>query len=403
MDDPTNPPGDPQPQDEDDFSRVWGSEVPRLPGRGWRPGQPPGPVEGPELRASRHRGPAAEPEPAWEPLTPLDAIITLRRETDARLSEIEVAVTTLTRAVREAAWSTSGTEVRNEMNELRTSITEVRTALGGQEAGRVLTDLVRVEAERIRAIVTETEAAMSEQWGGQLERIREELGLVDSAEGETDRRRALERIRKEIETMGRSLAELRTSLPGASSDELGALVQEEARATRDELSRLRSEGTGGVNERLDALVVQVESVRGRVNALASSLKDTPTSEALVETIESTSERGRNEVQDLVAMLRSMLEDLRTRTDRMDEGLTELTARFEATRTDSVGVAAILRSETDRIRGELAQATQSTDARARNVMATLAKELLTLGEQQRALREEIRKLAAKLPSRTRKGS
>ena len=402
MDDPTTPPTDPAQPDDDDFSRVWGSEG-RLPGRGWRPSQEPGPVEPPELRASRHRGPAADPEPEWEPLTPLEAIVSLRRQSDARLSEIEVAVSTLTRAVREAAWSTSGTEVRNEMNELRASIAEVRTALGGQEAGRVLTDLVRVEAERIRAIVTETESAMSEQWGGQLERIREELGLVDSAEGETDRRRALERIRKEIETMGRSLAELRTSLPGANSDELGALVQEEARATRDELSRLRSEGTGGVNERLDALVVQVESVRGRVNALAAALKDTPTSEALVETIESTSERGRNEIQDFVGLLRSMLEDLRTRTDRVDEGLTELTARFEATRTDSVGLTAVLRSETDRIRGELAQANQSTDARARNVMSTLAKELLALGDQQRALREEIRKLAAKLPAKTRKGS
>ena len=92
-----------------------------------------------------------------------------------------------------------------------------------------------------------------------------------------------------------------------------------------------------------------------------------------------------------------MNDLRNRSERVDTGLTELVAQAEAGR-DGERLAQILRTETDRIRIELAQAAETTDARARGIMASLAREVIAVTEQQKELREELRRLATRIVGR-----
>lgn len=355
-------PAAPPPDDEtpEAAKRVWGSEHPRRTGAAWRRLQRLEPIAEPESPPPR-RAQASDASPAAPSDTPsstLMALLELRRDTERRLDSIGETVAQLARSVQEAVWSSSGTQVKAEMDALSAAVADVRRSLRSAEGPTALAEIAQ----------------------------------------DSGTRTVLERIRGEMEALRRGVAELRTSLPSATSDELAALLQAEARSTREALSALRMEGPAGARERADALRAEVESLRETVRMLADRLEDIPSDEHVARTVSEGSDRVRAQVEETSAANRRLLEEVRHRTERLDGGVTELAARLSAHRPEPERLIAMLRKETDAIRAELGQATAATDARARNILAALAKEVVTIGEQQRELREEIRRLASRIVGR-----
>ena len=248
--------------------QVWGSEHPKLSGQGWRRIQQLEPVA---ALPTAPAGPEEEDEPPDVPSSTASAIEALRRDSDARLAAMEDAMRAIAKTVKEAAWSTSTKDVRSELDQLRRSLAALRGEAVQVDPTREIGEFLQAETERIRGVIADelkTTLSRSDQEG-----------------------RALERIRREVESLARSMAELRTSLPSSSTDELAGIVQDEARATRDVLARLRAEGAGGEKERLETVRVELESVREAVHGLIGRVSDLTSGDTLTRSIEDGAERS----------------------------------------------------------------------------------------------------------------
>jgi chromosome segregation ATPase len=374
---------DDAPREESDPSQLWGTEPPKLSGAGWRRAQRLEPTAEDEARRPVPRPPALQRPASAHQATGLEG----------RLAALEDAVIELARSVQQAGWASSAAEMRAEIEALRGGIADLQGVLPSET---LLVDLVRAEGERSRATLAQNEEAAAARWNALLESIRDELAGAGEAEADSPRRQAVERARQGVETLHASLAELRSSLNSEANAELGALVQAEAQGARTEVARLR---TGPIGEHLARLQTEIEGVRDGVRSVEARVADIPSIESLVEAVMHQSDRSRGQLEDMTVAMQAALEDLRRRSDQLDAGIDELSAKLDANRpADLTPVELTLRSEIERAKAELLGAGEETDARQRAVMAALAREVVSLTEGQIALREDFNKLLARLLGR-----
>jgi hypothetical protein len=248
------------------------------------------------------------------------------------------------------------------------------------------------QTERTRAAVAEALAG-----AGQNEQSEALNAALAALSKQLDARTAgLDRLVAQMDGANRSIAELRASLPG--SDALGALIQSEIQGVRSELSALREGSDTDLGRRLDGIETQLGGVAAGLKGLTARMEDLPPADALTEILRAESERSRGEVRELGETLRSLVADLRDRADRIEGEVETLGARIEAGRTDADPVLRLMQSEAEATRRELARVAEATDARARTIIASMAREVLAVAEGQRELRAELQRLAARIVGR-----
>ncbi len=365
---------DDSPPDEADSSQLWGTEPPKLSGAGWRRAQrlAPAQTQAPE---ESEESPAAGP--------PLEG----------RLRALETAVTRLAHAIQQAGWSSSAAEMRAEIDSLRGAIADLQGVLPRET---LLVDLVRAQGERTRASLAEGQEGAAARWNALLDGLRDELATAGGREPEGSRRDAVERARQGVEALHASLGELRAGLSSEAHAELGALIQGETQTARADVASLRS---GPVGEHLARLQTEVEGVRDGVRSIEARLTDLPSIEALVEAVMHQSDRSRGELQESTQTMYAALQDLRVRSERLDAGIVELAARLDANRPPALEpLERTLRFEIEGVKAEILSASDEADDRQRAVMASLAREVVSLTQGQLALRDDFNKLLARLLGR-----
>jgi hypothetical protein len=349
-----------------DAVRLWGSEHPKLSGAAWRRSQrleriAPTP---PQDDAAAHLGATAQPE---DTAAIARAIEALRTDTERRLTELDEALRELAGTVQQAATGTGGG--------LLERLSEVEREIGEQTArlGRALTN----QTEHLNRALSWQAEAVEGAAGDASEDAPAELG----------------RISAQIVGLTRAVADIRASMPAA--DDLGALLQSEIRGVRSDLLKLRD---GGELDRLQAVEARLGELAAAVTGLSARMQDLPPADAFAEILRAEMDRSRAESARSDDDLRALVEDLRARADRIETDVSDLGTRYDAARTEPDRLLSALLSHSDATRDELLRAAEITDAQARTILASIAREVLTLADSQRDLRDEVRRLAARIVRR-----